>query len=94
MAGESPVITVIGTGGGKSLLFMLSAFYSGGGVSVIIIPLIVLRQDMRKRCKDIKIIYREWNSRQPADAARIMLVTPESAVSERFRTFLNRMKAT
>jgi superfamily II DNA helicase RecQ len=94
MAGESPVVAVMGTGGGKSLLFMLPAFCSGGGVSVVVVPLIALRQDMRKRCEDMGITCREWNSRQPADAARIVLVTPESAVSEGFRTFLNRMKAT
>jgi superfamily II DNA helicase RecQ len=46
LAGESPVVAVIGTGGGKSLLFMLSAFCSGGGVNVVVIPLIALRQDI------------------------------------------------
>jgi superfamily II DNA helicase RecQ len=88
------VIAIIGTGGGKNLLFMLPAFYNGGRMNVIIISLIVLRQDMRKRCENIRIICREWNSRQPANAARIILITPESAVSEKFRTFLNRIKAT
>jgi RecQ family ATP-dependent DNA helicase len=94
MAGESPVVAVMGTGGGKSLLFMLPAFCSGGGVSVVVVPLIALRQDMQKRCEQMRIPCREWNSRQPADAARVVLVTPESAVSEAFRTFLNRIRAT
>jgi superfamily II DNA helicase RecQ len=31
MAGESPVVAVTGTGGGKSLLFMLPAYCSRGG---------------------------------------------------------------
>lgn len=43
IAGESPVMVVIGTGDGKNLLFILPAFYSSGGVSVIVVPLIVLR---------------------------------------------------
>ena len=43
MAGESPVMAVIGIGGGKNLLFMLPAFCSGGRVNVIIISLIALR---------------------------------------------------
>jgi superfamily II DNA helicase RecQ len=94
MARESPVVAVMGTGGGKSLLFMLPAFCSDGGVSVVVVPLIALRQDMQKRCQQMGIVCREWNSRQPADAARVVLVTPESAVSEGFRTFLNRMRAT
>ena len=36
----------------------------------------------------------EWERRRPPDAARVILVTSESAVSEAFRTFLNRMRAT
>jgi superfamily II DNA helicase RecQ len=39
---ESPVVAVIGINGGKNLLFMLPAFYSGGRVSIVIMPLIVL----------------------------------------------------
>jgi superfamily II DNA helicase RecQ len=46
MIGESPVVAVIETGERKSLLFMLPAFCSGERVSVIIIPLIVLRQNI------------------------------------------------
>ena len=46
MAGESPVMAVMGTGGSKSLLFMLPAFCSGGGVSIVMIPLIALRENM------------------------------------------------
>jgi hypothetical protein len=34
MAGESPVITVMGTGGEKNLLFMLPAYYSQSGMTV------------------------------------------------------------
>jgi superfamily II DNA helicase RecQ len=43
ITGESPVITMIGTSGGKNLLFMLPAFYNNGGINIVIIPLIVLR---------------------------------------------------
>jgi superfamily II DNA helicase RecQ len=46
MVGESPVITIIGTDRGKNLLFMLPAFCSGGRMNVIIMSLIVLRQDI------------------------------------------------
>jgi superfamily II DNA helicase RecQ len=46
MAGESPIIAVIGTGGEKSLLFILPAFYSGREGSIVMVPLIALRQDI------------------------------------------------
>jgi superfamily II DNA helicase RecQ len=42
MAGNSPVVVVIATGGGKSLLFMLPVFYSRGSISIIVVPLITL----------------------------------------------------
>jgi superfamily II DNA helicase RecQ len=94
MAGESPVVVVMGTGGGKSLLFMLPAFCSSGGVTAVVVPLIALRQDMKRRCQAMGITCREWESRRPPDGARVILVTPESAVKEGFRKFVNRMKAT
>jgi hypothetical protein len=55
MTGESPVVAVMGTGGGESLLFMLPAFCSGGGLSVVVVPLIALRQDMQTRCEQMGI---------------------------------------
>lgn len=55
MAGESPVVTVIRTGGEKSLLFILPAYYSRNGITVIIVPLIALRQDMKRRYEEIGI---------------------------------------
>ena len=55
-------------------------------------PLIALRQDLRRRCQDLGIDCREWNRRSPPDDARIVLVTPESARSEGFIRFMNRLR--
>jgi superfamily II DNA helicase RecQ len=46
MAGESPVVQITGTGGGKSLSFMLPAYYVPGGVTVVIAPLVSLKEDL------------------------------------------------
>jgi len=94
MAGKSPVVVVMPTEGGKSLLFMLPAWCSRGGTTIVVVPLIALRQDMKQRCGGMSITCAEWNSRKPPDAADVMLVTPESAVSDGFRTFMNRLRAT
>lgn len=94
MAGKSPVVVVMATGGGKSLLFMLPAWCSQGGTSIVVVPLIALRQDMKQRCEGMGITCAEWNSRRPPDAVNVVLVTPESAVSDGFRTFINRLRAT
>ena len=55
MAGKSPVVVVMATGGGKSLLFMLPAWCSQGGTSIIVVPLIALRQNMKQRCEGMGI---------------------------------------
>ncbi len=94
VAGESPVVAVMPTGAGKSMLFMLPAWAEQGGTTVVVVPLIALRGDMKRRCKKLGISCLEWEGRRPPDAAAIVLVTPESAVSEDFMTFLNRLKAT
>jgi RecQ family ATP-dependent DNA helicase len=90
--GQSPVVAVMPTGGGKSLLFMLPAWISPRGVTVVVVPLIALRGDMVHRCRLLGISCVEWESRRPADQASIVLVTPESAITEDFMTFLNRQR--
>jgi superfamily II DNA helicase RecQ len=48
-AGISLVVTVMPTGEGKSILFMLPAWVKPGGTTVVIVPLIALRGDMKRR---------------------------------------------
>ncbi|OGE46472.1 hypothetical protein PENARI_c239G05377, partial [Penicillium arizonense] len=90
--GQSPVVAVMPTGGGKSLLFMLPAWISPRGVTVVVVPLIALRGDIMHRCRQLGILCVAWESRRPADQASIVLVTPESAITEDFMTFLNRQR--
>jgi hypothetical protein len=89
--GVSPVVVVMPTGGGKSMLFMLPAWVSGG-LTVVVVPLIALRGDLKARCAGAGISCVEWESRRPPDEAAIVLVTPESSLSEDFMTFLNRQQ--
>lgn len=90
--GASPIVAVMPTGGGKSMLFMLPAWVPPGGTTVVVVPLIALRGDMKRRCDDLGIDCGEWSSRQPHQEAAIVLVTPESAMEARFQTFLNEMR--
>jgi hypothetical protein len=78
IASESPVVALIPTGGGKSLLFMLPAWAEQGETTVGVIPLIALRGDMVRRCKLLGISCAAWEGRRPPDAAAVVLVTPES----------------
>jgi superfamily II DNA or RNA helicase len=98
MKGQSPICAVMGTSEGKSLLFMLPAMCSATcsmagqeGVTVVVVPLTTLRQDMKERCDQLRISCVEWNSRRPEEAS-IVLVTPESAISKTFQSFVMRLK--
>ncbi|KAF4310443.1 Helicase [Botryosphaeria dothidea] len=92
-AGVSPVVAVMPTGAGKSILFMLPAWTEPGGTTVVVVPLIALRADMKERCSKLGISCTEWEARRPPDAESIVLVTLEAALSDEFMTFLNRLRA-
>ena len=93
--GENCIVQVIGTGGGKSLSFMLPAWSSPRDVSIVVVPLIALRADMLERCRQLGIPCAEWNMQRQSecDRVRLVFVTPESAVQEEFMRFLSRKKA-
>lgn len=94
MRGESVVIQITGTGGGKSMSFMLPAFCVPGGVTVVVVPLVALQEDLHRRCEEVQIETVMWDSSRPNRLASIILVTPEAVVSKTFRTFVNRIQRT
>jgi superfamily II DNA helicase RecQ len=49
------LLVVMGTGIGKSMLFMLPASVSSGGVTIVIAPLSLLQDDMLDRCDRLSI---------------------------------------
>ncbi|GKU13616.1 unnamed protein product [Fusarium langsethiae] len=89
--GEWPIVQVTPTGGGKSLTFMLPAYCTPDGVTVVITPLVALENDMAVRCAKLGIDAYVWKSRGVQRAASLIFVTPESSVSKGFRTFVERM---
>jgi len=92
MQQKSPIVVIMGTGGGKSMLFMLPARCSTG-LTVVVVPLVSLRDDLTDRCRRAGIDCAEWDARRPHEWAQVMMVTPESAVREAFAEFLNRQQA-
>src|SRR5690606_14673980 len=91
--GETPVVQVAGTGVGKSMSFMLPAYCSPDGVTVVVVPLVALREDLHRRCKRAGIDAHVWHSQGPNRGASIVFVTPESAVTKGFQGFVNRLQA-
>jgi superfamily II DNA helicase RecQ len=90
--GASPVVAIMPTGGGKSMLFMLPAYAAPGGCTIVVVPLLSLRADLMARCQALGIACVSWESRRPPDEAAIVLVTPESTENPDFHTFLNRQR--
>ena len=98
--GKSPIVSIMGTGAGKSLLFMLPAMCSAMDrssstfrITVVVIRMISLRQDIQRRYQAVGLTCAEWDYRYPQTRVSIMLVTSESAVSQTFQTFILRVRA-
>ena len=50
LSGESQVIGILPTGGGKSLAFMLPACHRGAFTTIVVLPLVALKQDIVRKC--------------------------------------------
>ncbi|PCG88112.1 Hypothetical protein PENO1_112020 [Penicillium occitanis (nom. inval.)] len=91
--GSAPwVLGVMSTGSGKSMIFMVPAAWERAGTSIMVVPTVSLRQDMQREYEQAGISYVPWNSHQPPETARIVLVTPESAISKGFRSYVSRLQ--
>jgi hypothetical protein len=84
--GASRVVVVGPTAMGKSFLFMLPAFCSPDGISVVIVPLLALQNDLADRCVAAGIDTYVYKS-VPRTAA-LILTTPEAFLSKTFLRWL------
>jgi len=91
---ESPILVVMGTGVGKSLLFMLPALIASkdSGTTIVIVPLTALQSSLQQRCQRAGIPSVIWDSGRPSQVAPLILVTPESALTKGFGTLLDRLQ--
>jgi superfamily II DNA helicase RecQ len=71
---------------------MLPASVSSSGVTIVILPLTTLQDDLQDRCDELGIPCAKWDGRRPPYWARIILVTPESAVSKSFGRFIDEQR--
>ncbi len=97
------LLTIMPTGGGKSLCFQLPALLRNG-ITIVVSPLIALMQDQVDALQDNGINatflnstleYDERRSRQIAilkNQIKLLYVAPERLLNERFALFLDRVK--
>ncbi len=95
--GIRQVVAVLGTGEEKSLLYMLLSRLQGAEMTVMIVSLISLKQDLICRCKEMRLGYKVWDVREEekgrmTDCA-LMFVSVEKTVSRIFLKYLNCLEA-
>ena len=71
--GQTPLVVVLPTGGGKSLLFIVPAYLDGVGVTIVVVPFRALINDLVKRITDSGIDCEEWKPGQMSMAAIVVV---------------------
>lgn len=95
--GVHPILYVEGTGAGKTMAAVLPAYCSTEGISVVVVPLLSLRDDILERCERMQIPAGYWTTSatsaiySTAQAARLLVVTAESATTKTFQEYMARL---
>ena len=77
------VVLVIGTGSGKSLVFMVGASVTDARTTILVLPMVILRVDMLKRCHLVGIRPLIWSA-DIKQSASLVIVSAEAACTETF----------
>ncbi|KAK4986088.1 hypothetical protein LTR66_007979 [Elasticomyces elasticus] len=86
LAGETPLIIVLPTGGGKTLLFTAPACLEDPGVTVVVVPFRALINDLKDRLKKARIEHLEWRNGE-VNSAAVVIVSADFAGSWGFLTY-------
>lgn len=92
MSGTEQVVVVLGTGEGKSLLFMLPCVLPHAGTTILILPLVSLRGDLLRRTRDLAIDHWVWTPHETRTAP-LVFVSAEAAGTKAFRAYAYRLAA-
>ena len=93
LQGWSPVFAVLPTGGGKSLLFILPASFPSSQITIVVVPLLSLRQSLFTECTSAGIRVDAWDPQAPVGDTNIILITPEGFLQQSFQNHLRRLRA-
>ncbi|KAL2350266.1 hypothetical protein BJ546DRAFT_805645, partial [Cryomyces antarcticus] len=72
LAGETPLVIVLPTGGGKTLLFTAPACLEDPGVTIVVVPFRALINDLKDRLKKVGIEHLEWKKDEVNPAAVVI----------------------
>ena len=82
-AKETPLVAVLPTGAGKSLIFMVPAMLHGAGITVVVAPYAALKQQLATRCIDAGLDCKLWPEAR-YKWPRIVLISAEAASGDDF----------
>ena len=92
MRGTPVVSYIAGTGSGKSLCFYLPACCEGYGQTVVITPLIALRNDIISKCSALSLSASVFGQPSFSETDRVILAMPEHLSQSKFVTLVNRRR--
>jgi len=89
-------IIILPTGGGKSTLYLVMSRLHAADVTIVIVPLIALRQDLIRRCRESGILYWHYNNVDRMEerlhaVPSLVFVDVESATTDQFVAFLRQL---
>ncbi|KAL5604005.1 uncharacterized protein BROUX77_004191 [Berkeleyomyces rouxiae] len=78
------VVVVLGTGSGKSLVFMVGAALEGARVTIVVVPLVALRNNMLDRLAKLGLKTAVWTPELADTSVQVVLVSAEAACTKPF----------
>ena len=93
LSGAGQVIGILSTGEGKSLSFLLPPQLPGAGTTVVIVPLVALKQDLIRRCQEQDVEHHVWSKASTSEevGCPLILVSMEQAAAKPFKRLLLRL---
>lgn len=82
------VVVVLGTGSGKSLIFMVAAAMEGAGTTVLVLSTVSLHTNMLDRLHKAGVRHHVWYP-GPSKTAPLVIVSAEAACTERFLEYVS-----
>jgi superfamily II DNA helicase RecQ len=85
--GVTPLVVVLPTGGGKSVLFMVPACMADAGTTVVVVPFRALVNDLLQRLQQARIDHGEWRPGRPHGAPAVVVVSADLVSTSAFMTY-------
>ncbi|KAH7108990.1 hypothetical protein B0J13DRAFT_614547 [Dactylonectria estremocensis] len=82
-AKETPLVAILPTGGGKSLVFMVPAMLTGAGVTIVVVLYAELKQQLVTYCIDAGLDCKDWPKARDS-WLRVTIVSAEAAGTDDF----------